>query len=90
VTIDPDAHWAELHGQFKRVDFAIFTANLTTVAEQTIKRVSQRYPNKDNKWAEDRVIRYADSVEQRGRFESFKRRAQKPENQNTLYLIIAE
>ena len=50
--------WSELYTRFKKVDFVIFTTNLCTVADQTLKRVEGRGVCEGVAEPSDRVIRY--------------------------------
>ena len=82
--------WSELYARFKKVDFAMFTANLCTVADQTLKRVEARgsCTSTSDDGAARRVLRYSSAENMQINFASLQKRA--TGNPKTLFLIFAD
>eukprot|EP00966_Prymnesium_polylepis_P329199 7384943-Prymnesium_polylepis.1 len=80
-----------LYDKFQKVDFIIFTANLHTVADQTLRRVEGRgVCGNDADKAARRVVRYTKPRDNAvvPEFTLFKQRVEK--NPRTLFIIIAD
>ena len=82
--------WSELYARFRKVDFAMFTANFCTVADQTLKRVEARgsCTSTSDDGAARRVLRYADAKDMKINFASLQKRA--TGNPKTLFLVFAD
>ena len=82
--------WSELYERFQKVDFVMFTANLCSVADQTLKRVEARgvCTSTSDDGAARRVLRYSDAKDIKRRFDKLQKRAKA--NPKTLYTVFAD
>ena len=82
--------WSELYAHFRKVDFVMFTANLCTVADQTLKRVEARgsCTSTSDDGAARRVLRYSSAKLMESNFASLQKRAKA--QPKTLFLVFAD
>jgi hypothetical protein len=82
--------WSELYARFRKVDFVMFTANLCTVADQTLKRVEARgsCTSTSDDGAARRVLRYSSAKDMKSNFADLQKRAKA--NPKTLFLVFAD
>ena len=82
--------WNELYARFHKVDFAMFTANLCTVADQTLKRVEARgsCTSTSNDGAARRVLRYSKAEDMVKHFKRLQERAKA--HPTTMFLVVAD